>query len=128
MEPFVADIFHEVDEEVRRDQLKKLWDRYSIYLIAAAVLIVAGIGAWRGYEYWVAKQAAAAAKAKAFYDDLGHLAYFRGSHPRVMAPLIAAQDWHFDHGIEAQAPAWLRHLEIALLYPFQKRWRRWKSA
>lgn len=56
----MADIFHEVDEEVRREQLKKLWDRYSIYLIAVAVLMVAGIGAWRGYEYWVAKKAAAA--------------------------------------------------------------------
>jgi hypothetical protein len=59
----VADIFHEVDEEVRRDQLKKLWDRYSIYLIAAAVLLVAGIGAWRGYEYWVAKKATIAGSA-----------------------------------------------------------------
>ena len=59
----MADIFHEVDEEVRRDQLKKLWDRYSIYLIAAAVLIVAGIAAWRGYEYWVAQKAAAAGAA-----------------------------------------------------------------
>ncbi|HMF26833.1 MAG TPA: tetratricopeptide repeat protein [Pseudolabrys sp.] len=56
----MADIFHEVDEEVRREQLKKLWDRYSIYLIAVAVLVVAGIGAWRGYEYWLAKRAAAA--------------------------------------------------------------------
>jgi hypothetical protein len=56
----VADIFHEVDEEVRRERLKKLWDRYSIYLIALAVLIVAGMTAWRGYEYWVAKRAAAA--------------------------------------------------------------------
>jgi len=59
----VADIFHEVDEEVRRDQLKKLWDRYSIYVIALAVLIVAGIGAWRGYEYWVTQKAAAAGAA-----------------------------------------------------------------
>lgn len=56
----VADIFHEVDEEVRREQLKKLWDRYSIYLIGAAILVVAGIAAWRGYEYWVAQKAAAA--------------------------------------------------------------------
>jgi hypothetical protein len=63
LEQSVADIFHEVDEEVRRDQLKKLWDRYSIYLIALAVLIVAGIAAWRGYEYWVAKKAAAAGAA-----------------------------------------------------------------
>lgn len=56
----MADIFHEVDEEVRRDQLKKLWDRYSLYIVAAAVLIVAVIGAWRAYEYYTAKQAAAA--------------------------------------------------------------------
>jgi hypothetical protein len=59
----VADIFHEVDEEVRREQLKKLWDRYSIYLIALAVLIVAGMAAWRSYEYWVAQKAAAAGAA-----------------------------------------------------------------
>ena len=59
----MSDIFHEVDEEVRRDQLKKLWDRYSIYLIAVAILIVAGIGSWRGYEWWVAKQAASASAA-----------------------------------------------------------------
>lgn len=56
----MADIFHEVDEEVRREQLKKLWDRYSIHLIALAVLIVAGIAGWRGYEYWVTKKAAVA--------------------------------------------------------------------
>ena len=59
----MADIFHEVDEEVRREQLKKLWDRYNSYLIAAAVLIVLAIAAWRGYEYWVAKRAAAAGAA-----------------------------------------------------------------
>ena len=59
----MADIFHEVDEEVRREQLKKLWDRYNAYIIALAILIIAGIAAWRGYEYWVAKRAAAAGAA-----------------------------------------------------------------
>jgi len=59
----VADIFHEVDEEVRREQLKKLWDRYSIYIIAVALLIVGGIAGWRGYEWWIGKQAAAAGAA-----------------------------------------------------------------
>jgi len=53
----VADIFQEVDEEVRREQLKKLWDRYGTYLIAACVLVVGGVGAWRGYEWWQAKRA-----------------------------------------------------------------------
>jgi len=56
----LADIFHEVDEEVRRERLQKLWDRYSIYVIALAVLIVVGVGLWRGYEWWIGKQAAAA--------------------------------------------------------------------
>jgi hypothetical protein len=54
----VADIFQEVDEEVRREQLKKLWEQYGNYLIAACVLIVVGVAAWRGYEWWQAKQAA----------------------------------------------------------------------
>jgi hypothetical protein len=63
LEQFVADIFHEVDEEVRRERLQKLWDRYSIYIIGLAVLIVAAIGGWRGYEYWEAKKAAAAGAA-----------------------------------------------------------------
>jgi hypothetical protein len=53
---FVADIFHEVDEEVRKEQLKKLWDRYGVYLIVLAVLVVAGVGAWRGYQYYETKQ------------------------------------------------------------------------
>ena len=56
----MADIFHEVDEEVRRERLQKLWERYSIYILGLAVLIVVAIGAWRGYVWWQAKQAAAA--------------------------------------------------------------------
>lgn len=53
----MVDIFQEVDEEVRREQLKKLWDRYGTLLIALCVLIIAGIGGWRGYDYWQAKKA-----------------------------------------------------------------------
>ena len=54
----MTDIFHEVDEEVRRERLKKLWERHGNYLVAACVLVVIGVGAWRGYEWWQAKQAA----------------------------------------------------------------------
>jgi hypothetical protein len=56
--PDVSDIFQEVDEEVRREQLKKLWDRYGVYFIALAVLIVAGVAGWRGYDFWQSKKAA----------------------------------------------------------------------
>ena len=54
----MSDIFQEVDEEIRREQLTKLWQRYGNYLVALCVLIVAAVGAWRGYEWWQAKQAA----------------------------------------------------------------------
>jgi hypothetical protein len=59
----VSELFDEVDEEVRRDQLKKLWDQYSIYIIAGAFLIIAGVGGWRGYQYLEAQKAAEAGAA-----------------------------------------------------------------
>jgi hypothetical protein len=54
----VSDIFDEVDEEVRREQFKKLWERYGTLFIALAFLIVAGVAGWRGYQYWQDKKAA----------------------------------------------------------------------
>ena len=59
----MADIFQEVDEEVRREQLKKLWQRYGNYAIAACVLLVVGVAAWRGYEWWETKRATEAGAA-----------------------------------------------------------------
>jgi hypothetical protein len=59
----VSELFDEVDEELRREQLKRLWDRYSIYIIAAALLIIAAVGGWRGYQYLEAKKAAEAGAA-----------------------------------------------------------------
>jgi hypothetical protein len=59
----VSELFDEVDEEVRREQLKKLWEQYSLYIIAAAILIVAAVGGWRGYQYLEAKKAAEAGDA-----------------------------------------------------------------
>lgn len=59
----MSELFDEVDEEVRREQLKKLWDKYSIYFIALMVLVVAAVGGWRAYQYFEAKKAAEAGAA-----------------------------------------------------------------
>jgi len=67
----VSELFDEVDEEVRREQLKKLWDKYSIYIVALALLIIAGVGGWRGYQYLEAKKAA---EAGAAFDRAAELA------------------------------------------------------
>jgi hypothetical protein len=55
----MADIFDEVEEDLRRDRLKKVWDRFAPLIVGGAVLIVVGIGGWRLYEYYQAQRAAA---------------------------------------------------------------------
>jgi len=45
----VADIFEEVDEELKEENFKKLWDRYGRYLVAAVILLVGGVA---GYKFW----------------------------------------------------------------------------
>jgi hypothetical protein len=101
----VSELFDEVDEEVRRERLKKLWDEYSIYIIAGALLIIAAVGGWRGYQYLEAKKAAEAgaafdkavelseqnkhAEAEAAFTDLAAKA---PSGYRVLARLRAAAE------------------------------------
>ena len=49
----MSDIFREIDEELRRDNLLKLWRLYGRYVIAAVVLalvIAGGIVAWRNHQ------------------------------------------------------------------------------
>lgn len=54
----MADFFQEVNEEVRRERMLQLWKRYGPLIVAAAFLLVAAIGAWRGYQWWEGKKAA----------------------------------------------------------------------
>lgn len=43
-------LFREVDEELRREQLKKLWDNYGTYILGAAAAIVLGVGGVKWYQ------------------------------------------------------------------------------
>src|SRR5579864_6501543 len=48
----VSDIFREIEEELRRDNLLKLWQRYAKYIIGGVVLVLVIAGlvvAWRQY-------------------------------------------------------------------------------
>jgi hypothetical protein len=57
----------EVDEELRREQLLKLWEKYGTYVVAAIALIVVGVGGVKYYQYrtTVAAEAAGARLAAA---------------------------------------------------------------
>ncbi len=59
----MSDIFNEVDEEVRREKLKQLWDRHQGLIIGGAILLVVLVGGWRGYQWWDTKRAAEAGSA-----------------------------------------------------------------
>ena len=59
----MSELFNEIDEDLRREKLRKLWERYSIFIVAGAILIVAAVGGWRGYTYLEAKKAAEAGSA-----------------------------------------------------------------
>jgi hypothetical protein len=90
----VSELFDEVDEEVRRDQLKKLWDQYSIYIVALALLIIAGVGGWRGYQYLETKKAA---EAGAAFDKAAELseANKHAEAEAAFADLAAKAPWGY---------------------------------
>ncbi len=50
-------IFREVDDEVRQDEYKKLWDRYGKQIAMVAVLFITAVAAFQGWQYLQQKQA-----------------------------------------------------------------------
>lgn len=55
-------LLREVDEELRRDQMQKIWERYSGLIFGVAALIVAGVG---GYKFLEGRRISAAEAAGA---------------------------------------------------------------
>lgn len=53
-------LFREVDEAIRQEQLKSLWDKYGLWLIVGAILIIAVVGGHNAWTYWSAEQAKSA--------------------------------------------------------------------
>lgn len=53
-----TDFIREVDEELRDEQIKNMWDRFGPLVIGAALLIVLATAANKGWDYWKTSQAA----------------------------------------------------------------------
>jgi hypothetical protein len=53
----MSDIFREVEEDIRKDHWRRLWDRFAPYILGGAVLIVLATAGYRGWEYWQIRQA-----------------------------------------------------------------------
>ncbi|RDJ24148.1 hypothetical protein DWF00_03420 [Bosea caraganae] len=49
----MADIFREIDEEVRRDKAAELWKKYGTFITALVVLAVLGVAGW---QFWLHRE------------------------------------------------------------------------
>jgi hypothetical protein len=61
-------IFREVDEEVRTEEYKKLWDRYGKFITGLVIAVVVGVAGFQGWKYYQTKQAEDAAAV--YFDAL----------------------------------------------------------
>lgn len=57
----------DLEEQEQLDQLKHFWTRYGNAITWVLIVILAGVAAWNGYQYWQRTQAA---QASALYDEL----------------------------------------------------------
>jgi hypothetical protein len=67
----VTDIFREVEEDVRRERLEKLWKQYGDYIIAAAAIVIISIA---GFELWQRYEDSQRQKASAQFNAAIQLA------------------------------------------------------
>lgn len=56
----MADIFREVDEDLRRERYSRVWKKYGWVAVVIAALIVLGTAGYRGYQYYTTQQASEA--------------------------------------------------------------------
>ena len=67
----MSDIFREVEEDVRRERLEKLWKQNGDYVIAAVAVIVVGVGGYKLWQHYEAQQQMKASAAYAVAQQLG---------------------------------------------------------
>ena len=61
----MADLFQEIDDELRQDKASRLWRVYGKYVVAVAIVIIISVG---GYKFWQQKQLDDGEKASIAYE------------------------------------------------------------
>ncbi len=70
-------LFREVDEEVRRQKLQDLWNRWGNVFIAISVAVILLVAGYKGWQYWEQRQAEQAAR-----DYFAAVTFARRASPR----------------------------------------------
>ena len=64
----MADIFDEINEDMKRDRAQQVWARYGKYVVGTALAVIAVVGGIQGFDSWKRSQAQAAATL--YYQSL----------------------------------------------------------
>lgn len=80
----MTDLFEEVEENLRRDQLQTIWKKYGVLFIAGAAALVLGVGGFGLYRGWQENRSKAASQE---FVDLQALA---ATDPLAAEPKLGA--------------------------------------
>lgn len=98
--PLLPDIFDEVEEDLRAERARKLWDRFGTPVLGLLLLVVAGVAGWQGWQWWETRERNAAAIA---FMAAHRAAEAEGADLAAMAARFAA--------LSAEGPAGYRTIE-----------------
>lgn len=89
----------EIEDEMRREQIEKIWKNYGNYILAVAALIVIGVGGWK---FWENRQIAAANAAGARFEAATQLAESAKTDEALKAFAAIATDKHKAYSVLAR--------------------------
>ncbi|WP_296577790.1 tetratricopeptide repeat protein [Phreatobacter sp.] len=84
----MADIFDEVEEDLRRARFETLWKKFWPVIVGAAVTVVFVVGGWRFYDHLQAQRSAAAG---ARFESALRLSRTSGTEAEAQFAALAAE-------------------------------------
>jgi hypothetical protein len=80
-------LLREIDEDLRRERYARLWKRFGIYIVGAAVAMLLAVAGWQFWQYRA--QAEREASSVRFASALGLVATDRVAAERALAEIAA---------------------------------------
>jgi hypothetical protein len=66
----VSDILQEVQEEYRREQMAKLWEKYRVAIVSGVSVLILGVAGFQAWSYWHASEVEKSSRALEAASDL----------------------------------------------------------
>ena len=46
------EIFSEIEEDLQKERIKKIWQNYRVYIISAIIFVIISVGSFQLYNYF----------------------------------------------------------------------------